>query len=167
MAAVAVSSPTASSSTSGSGDNRVRFSRGQLYAKGPRISSTSTVTSDEVATITATCIANQQKRDGNGHDGYHITIATKDEIPLILARLAADNGSTTPLTGDAGEAAIMTLINDRIDHNEWADIGLGRSSSGTAKGFYRVIIWPGVARFRAQLGLPYRHLHITLGFAPG
>lgn len=147
-------------------ENRLRFSRGQLYAKGERISSAAVLTPDETATVTAPCIAAQQKRDGEGAGGYHITIATKEEITLMLARIAADQGMATPLTGDAGEAAIMALIQARIDHHEWASLGLGRAANGGNRAYYRVVIWPCVARIRAEFGLPSRHLHITVGFAP-
>jgi len=46
----------------------------------------------------------------------------------------------------------------------WIDVGCGATTDGAARAAYRVVCWPAAAALRAALGLPWKDLHITLGF---
>ena len=43
-------------------------------------------------------------------------------------------------------------------------MGCGTTTDGAARTAYRVVCWPAAAALRETLGLPWKDLHITLGF---
>eukprot|EP00300_Choanocystis_sp_HF-7_P000115 c10099_g1_i1.p1 GENE.c10099_g1_i1~~c10099_g1_i1.p1 ORF type:complete len:1245 (+),score=232.27 c10099_g1_i1:42-3776(+) len=133
--------------------SEVRVVRGALVCVGPAIEFAARSLGPTRPTIEF--CGPREARDGPAH---HITIATKDELRIVLQQGDQESARAGALEQilRAAQALDVDLL----------DLGLGSAMSGKAKAYFKVILWPAANRFRARFDLPPHDFHITVGFNP-
>ena len=86
---------------------------------------------------------------------YHVTILDPADIKVLKPQKGMSNSQF--------DAWLKSFEGQTIS-GKWTSLGVGTATKGDNTAYFEVISWPEAQRWRKDLGLGEKDLHITIGF---